>query len=329
MSESQSQATVTETPDSPAISTDSSDAKETHAARNMNRVEGADEAETVASVRQVEEFAERLTGSAEDSPAQVPSGLMARLRGLVGGTRDGEVAGRPAGQDGDDEIPGALRQRYAIHVSDDRKSVSLFEPGAKMPAITLDAKSISTPHSEGVVVADVVALARDRGWQALKVAGTPEFKDALWLEASKAGLSVQHVPSAAVAAHFAKWQGQRPDSKVEQAPAPRPEGGPNRRGEELARAFGAKSAEERLADPNLRNAQLELMVGIRTAEKELGRKIGEMPDVLQALSATVRQQLADGRIFEAPFVKPDGQKRAAKPVQNPKIDADRIPPPRQ
>ena len=204
--------------------------------------------------------------------------------------------------------------------------IELFEAGAKAPAITLDAKSISTKYNEGAVIADIILLARDRGWQTLKLSGTAEFKDAVWLEASKAGLVTQYEPSSAVRAAFAKWDQDRAPNQVQQA-SPSSAQGP-RRDDGLAQAFSSMSAEERLADPRLRNAQLELMVGIRTAERELKRPFAEMPEVAQALTAAIREQLVQGRRFDAPFVGPETAKRAVRQESNPKIDADRIPPPR-
>lgn len=289
----------------------------------FNRIEPVVE-ESGQGARQVADFVDRVASTGQKPPVRRP-GLFARLRGMI--DREGpEVAQERPDTPASDDISEALRRRYAVHVSDDRKTIQLFENGARSPAITLDARSISTSHNEGVVVADVVALARDRGWQALKVAGTAEFKDSIWLEGSKAGLTVQHEPSPAVRAAFEKWDQERPENRIEQGPA-KPDGVAPRR-DDLGASFAAKSPEERLADPRLRNAQLELMIGIRTAEQELGRPIAEMPDVMKALSVAVREQLSNGRVFDAPFVKPEQPRAAPKQIVNPKIEADRIPPPR-
>ena len=198
-------------------------------------------------------------------------------------------------------MPDALKRRYAVHVSRDGQTIELFEAGAKAAAITLDAKSIRTSHNEGVAISDIILLARDRGWQALKVSGTAEFKDAVWLEASKAGLSVQHDPSSAARAALAKWDQERPANQIQQDGSARTREQGAQRGDELAQAFAAKSAEERLADPRLRNAQLELMIGIRTAEKELKRPIAEMPEVTQALTAAVPRTAGAGNDVRRPF----------------------------
>jgi hypothetical protein len=294
--------------------------------REPNRIYASDDAESLPSRRQVADLAE-VAQKAASTPTLGEPGLLARLRGYWAGKEQSAPPERSSQADDGEALPDALRRRYAVYVSDDRRTIELFEAGAKTPAITLDAKSISTKHDEGAVIADIVLLARDRGWQSLKVSGTAEFKDAVWLEASKAGLAAQHEPSSAVRAAFAKWDQERPANLVQAIPSRAQEQAP-RREEGLAQAFASKNAEERLADPRLRNAQLELMIGIRTAERELKRPIAEMPDVAQALTAAIRDQLAQGRMFDAPFVIPEAPKRSPKQVSAPKIEADRIPAPR-
>jgi hypothetical protein len=288
----------------------------------FNRVSATDEHESAPARRQVAAFVDNLSVQTDRSERE--TGLIARMRELFAKKESAEDAASVFRAGDEDSLPEALRRRYAVHVSSDRRTIELFEAGAKSPTITLDARSISTRHNEGVVIADIVALARDRGWQTLKVSGTSEFKDTLWLEASKLGLVAQHDPSSAVKAAFAKWDRERPSNHIQQsadAPGARPE-----MHTDLAAAFLAKSPEERLADPRLRNAQLELVIGIRTAEKELKRPIAEMPDVARALAATVREQLASGRKFDAPFLSPNSPRPFGRQVNNPAVDAGRIPP---
>lgn len=292
-----------------------------------NRIFAPDEAESPPARRQVADLAE-VAQTAASAPTPAEPGLFARLRGLWAGKEQPTPQERASRADEDEALPDALKRRYAAHVSRDGRTIELFEAGARTPAITLDAKSITTKHNEGAVITDIILLARDRGWQSLKVSGTAEFKDAVWLEASKAGLVAQHEPSSAMRAAFVKWDQERPANEIQQAARTRGQEQAPRRDEGLAQAFAAKSAEERLADPRLRNAQLELMIGIRTAEKELKRPIAQMPEVAQALAAAIREQLAQGRMFDAPFVIPEAPTRGAKQAATPRIEADRISPPR-
>ena len=298
------------------------------AARNdpqpgRNRIEAAEDDGSDQPRHQVEDFAELV---AEQAMGGQGNGILGRLRAMLG-RRDA------AGEDGADRdgegatVPEALRRRYGVHVSDDGRTIELFEAGAKAAAITLNAKSIRTSHNDGVVVADVIALARDRGWQTLKADGSAEFRDAVWLEANKAGLTVHHQPSPAIQAAFEKWERERPQNQV--APAATQRDRANRpEQQDLGLLFTTKSPEDRLADPRLRNAQLELMVGIRMAEKELGKSIAAMPDVQRAMTAAVGQQLVSGRVFEAPFLQLARTRTVARPIDSPTIDADRIAPPR-
>lgn len=294
-----------------------------HRHEGLNRIEATDGTASEQAGQQIQEFVELVGEPTHVAVASDNTGLLARIRGLVSGREADAVGADPPGDD-ETTIPEALRRRYGVHVSEGQKKIELFENGARAAAITLDSRSISTRHNEGTVIADVVALARDRGWQSLKVAGTPEFKDAIWLEANKVGLAVSHRPSSAMQAAFDKWDRDRPENKIQQGAVSQWKAttGPDR--EDLGALFAARSPEERLADPRLRNAHLELMLGIRTAEKELGRSVGEMPDVHKALTAAVGQQLASGRVIEAPFVRPEQARPAAKQVANPKIEADKI-----
>jgi hypothetical protein len=292
-----------------------------------NRVFAPDDGESLPARRQIADLTEAARKAANTQPATDP-GLFGRLRGYWGAKAQAAPPDRTSQADDGEPLPDVLKRRYAVHVSRDGRMIELFEAGAKAPAITLDAKSISTKHNEGAVIADIILLARDRGWQTLKLSGTAEFKDAVWLEASKAGLVAQHEPSSAMRAAFVKWDQERPANEIQQAARTRGQEQAPRRDEGLAQAFAAKSAEERLADPRLRNAQLELMIGIRTAEKELKRPIAQMPEVAQALAAAIREQLAQGRMFDAPFVIPEAPTRGAKQAATPRIEADRISPPR-
>lgn len=69
--------------------------------------------------------------------------------------------------------------------------------------------------------------------------------------------------------------------------------------------FLAADAQTRLADPRMRNAQLQLQVGLKVAEREAGRSINDMPEIAAKLVNTVSEQLRAGKIFDAPRIMPD------------------------
>tara|TARA_Y100000782_G_scaffold59771_1_gene65903 strand:- start:1164 stop:3320 length:2157 start_codon:yes stop_codon:yes gene_type:complete len=50
---------------------------------------------------------------------------------------------------------------------------------------------LSTKSSSEKIVTSLVALAKEKGWDSLKVSGTKEFKSSVWMEASLAGIDVK------------------------------------------------------------------------------------------------------------------------------------------
>lgn len=75
----------------------------------------------------------------------------------------------------------------------------------------------------------------------------------------------------------------------------------------LAQSFLDKTPEQRLADPRLRDAQLTLAIGFRTAEQQLGGPVAQLPDVADQLQRAVSRQLAAGHLFDTPVIKPPQQ----------------------
>lgn len=201
-----------------------------------------------------------------------------------------------------DDIENRVKARYTVVATNQGKKVELYEQGIDKPAISLDAKSISTTADRGAVVQDVVTLARDRGWQTLKVSGSATFKDEVWLEASKQGIKAAHEPSPRMQAEFDKWKQLQPGNTVADARPDAP-GAPLRK-EDLGQLFTRLSPQERLADPRFQNAQLELAVTNRVAERETGNRLAQMPEVERALVGLIAAQLSNGKVFDTPHVKP-------------------------
>lgn len=83
--------------------------------------------------------------------------------------------------------------------------------------------------------------------------------------------------------------------------------------------FLAADVQTRLADPRLRNAQLQLQVGLRVAEREAGRSINEMPELAAKLVATVSEQLRAGKVFEAPRIIPDQGNEQSPEIKPPTL----------
>ena len=95
------------------------------------------------------------------------------------------------GGDEDDKrvvTPDALLKRYLqaqnkyYFRDDDREGLIAFEDKGKR---------ISTEHNDPAVARSMVDLAEAKGWSALKVKGTEEFRREVWLQASLRGLQIQ------------------------------------------------------------------------------------------------------------------------------------------
>ena len=218
---------------------------------------------------------------------------------------------------------------------DDRR-VGLYEPAGKTPAIVIDKHKISTTHESGVAIADAVKLAVDRGWKSIKLEGTQAFKDAVWLEAKKYDLKVGHAPSPVVRAEFERWRetneirslpsnapgpgapnpapGQQ--TKTPAAPAPEPK-------RDLARDFLAKTAEQRLADPLLRNAELSARAARDLASTRFGKDDGRLKVAFASVDKLVSEQLRRGHQFSTPKVV-QHSKPAPKPDNKHRIERPRI-----
>ncbi|WP_242187189.1 Fic family protein [Sphingomonas sp. CARO-RG-8B-R24-01] len=76
------------------------------------------------------------------------------------------------------------------------------------------------------------------------------------------------------------------------------------RNQALAQSFLDKAPRERLDDPWLRDAQLTLELGFRSAVEQLGRNLADLPEVRNKMIAAVVKQLGDGHRFDVPVAKP-------------------------
>lgn len=95
------------------------------------------------------------------------------------------------GKDGDDGrvvTPEALLKRY---LQAQNKYYFRDEDKEGLVAFEDKGKRISTEHNDPAVARSMVELAEAKGWSALKVKGTEEFRREVWLQASLRGLQIQ------------------------------------------------------------------------------------------------------------------------------------------
>ena len=227
------------------------------------------------------------------------------------------------------EIFGEKISKHYLVVRENDKRVGLYEPASKTAAIVIDKHKITTPHESGTAIADAVKLAVDRGWTSIKLEGSATFKDAVWLEAKKYDLKVAHAPSPVVRADFERWretnavrslpdrvanpvpaqQGPEPQTTAPAAP-PAPE-----RTRDLARDFLSKTAEQRLSDPMLRNAELSARAARDLASQRFGKDDGRLKVAYASVDKLISDQLRRGHQFSTP--------KAAQQIRvTPKPNAD-------
>ncbi|WP_443479057.1 LPD7 domain-containing protein (plasmid) [Novosphingobium aerophilum] len=92
-------------------------------------------------------------------------------------------------------IPDDLAKRYEIRAIEGRseaeRRVGMFTPGnAKTPALEISNERIVANRDDRETIESLVKLAQHNEWEGLTVAGSDEFRKAVWKEASRAGLEV-------------------------------------------------------------------------------------------------------------------------------------------
>ena len=294
-------------------------------------------------VRKVEEKLASLdAGSIADQAmksAQPSAGerIKGSITSAAGAVRDSfaERPRRERERDAGEVFGEAIRKNYLV-VHENGK-VGLYEPSAKAPTITIDAKAISTAHEKGVAIEDSVKLALDRGWTSLKVNGTQDYKDAVWLEAKKYDLKVAHAPSPLVRAEFERWREtnelrplpqrsgiENPAAAKTQAPVATP--APENAQRDLGTEYLKATVQQRLQDPQLRNAELSARAARDIATQKFGADNPKLPIALASVDKIISERLRTGHTFSAPTQTPAMPKMPtpAKPKHEQRPDRPRM-----
>lgn len=107
--------------------------------------------------------------------------------------REGREAEQPAERSGF-EIPPELVARYDVRVvdgPDGEQRLGLFRPGDRdNPAIEIADDRIVARAEDAETVASLVQIAQHNGWDRIEVAGSSEFRKAVWTAATREGLTV-------------------------------------------------------------------------------------------------------------------------------------------
>lgn len=89
------------------------------------------------------------------------------------------------------DIPPALLDRYLIERDRKGRPEAFFrDPRATAPAFRDHGRRLSTPHAYPDTIADMLKVARHRGWTRLKVEGDEVFRRDVWIQARAQGLEV-------------------------------------------------------------------------------------------------------------------------------------------
>lgn len=155
------------------------------AARQRERVE--------MERRQLNLEARNVPGVASNGPARGERGEGEGLR----------VGGDKTAQDRSQAVPEHVKQRFA------QVDNKYYFPD-KTPAFDDKGQKLVTKSENQQVVASLVDIAKERGWEKITVKGTEEFRRAAWLEASMNGLEVSgYKPTAIEKAHLANLVKER------------------------------------------------------------------------------------------------------------------------
>jgi len=177
-------------------------------------------------------------------------------------------------------------------VRDDRY---YFKDNNQRLAITDRGNKILSPENDARVAVAMAKLAESKGWDSIKVKGTPEFQREVWLEASSRGLKVQgYTPTEADKAALEARNESRLKNYVEQGAPEKVPGGASPATDKVTQR-GATSTKAATQDAAKKNQQDE-----PSQEKvEALRKKKQREEDYNLLRPENRKRIEKQRIVEA------------------------------
>lgn len=90
------------------------------------------------------------------------------------------------------DVPSDLATRYRVERARWRRQDDYYEGrSTDRPAFHDQGRRLVSELESAAVIADMMAIAEHRGWRAIEVHGTPEFRREAWLRAQQAGLEAK------------------------------------------------------------------------------------------------------------------------------------------
>ncbi|MDE2562819.1 MAG: hypothetical protein KGL48_11295 [Sphingomonadales bacterium] len=293
---------------------------------------GAADARSIADLAIKE--ATPVGGTLRDGVAQQARKVREFAESAIGARRD-ERRGSARSEELKALLGEEIARRYLV-AEESPGRVALYETSDKPPVIRLEKNRISTEHERGAAISDSVKLAIERGWRSLKLEGTQDYRDAVWLEAKKYDLKVGHKPSPAVRAEFDRWRHTNEliplPVRASVAKSAQPQQAvPAQASDEkanLGREFLRLTAEQRIGDPRLRNAELTARAARDLARQRFDANDPKLKIALASIDRMISQRLNRGHRFSMPQVLtqklPSHSSTRSQPSVPGKFDRPRI-----
>jgi hypothetical protein len=88
--------------------------------------------------------------------------------------------------------PDEVAQRHGLYMTEARGTRSYFaDHQQKQPVMQADAKRITTKAADAPTVTAMLDLAQSRGWDTVKLRGSPDFRREAWVQAQTRGLTAE------------------------------------------------------------------------------------------------------------------------------------------
>ena len=115
---------------------------------------------------------------------------MSASNSIARGAREADVQAGPSALD----IPPEVGSRYEVRLvetPDGEQQIGLFDPADRQtPAIEITADRIVARREDAETIDSLVRIAQHNGWDRIDIAGSPDFRKAIWTAATRQGLEV-------------------------------------------------------------------------------------------------------------------------------------------